>query len=223
MAQGGTLFLDEIGEIGLGTQVKLLRVLQEKEFEPLGSTRTVKADVRLIAATNKDLESGISEKAFRVDLYYRLNVFAIFLPPLSDRKPDILLLADYFLEKCSARHRKNVRRISTPAIDMLTAYHWPGNIRELENAIEWAVIVCDNKVIHSYHLPPTLQTAEASGTVMGLSLKDATENYERELIQDALKTTRGNRARAARLLQTTERIIGYKVRALGINCQRFRD
>ena len=223
MAQGGTLFLDEIGEIGLGTQVKLLRVLQEKEFEPLGSTGTVKADVRLIAATNKDLESAMSDKDFRVDLYYRLNVFAIFLPPLSDRKPDILLLADYFLEKCSARHRKNVRRISTPAIDMLTAYHWPGNIRELENAIERAVIVCDDNVIHSYHLPPTLQTAEASGTVMGLSLKDATENYERELIQDALKTTRGNRARAARLLQTTERIIGYKVRALGINCQRFRD
>ena len=223
VAQGGTLFLDEIGEIGLGSQVKLLRVLQEKEFEPLGSTRTVKADVRLITATNRDLESAISDKEFRVDLYYRLNVFAIFLPPLSDRKPDILLLADHFLEKYSARHRKNVRRISTPAIDMLTAYHWPGNIRELENAIERAVIVCDDKVIHSYHLPPTLQTAEASGTVMGLSLSEATENYERELIQDALKTTRGNRARAARLLQTTERIIGYKVRKLGINYQRFRD
>ncbi len=223
VAQGGTLFLDEIGEIGLSTQVKLLRVLQEKEFEPLGGTRTVKADVRLIAATNKDLESAISEKDFRVDLYYRLNVFAIFLPPLSDRKPDLLLLADYFLEKYSARHRKNVRRISTPAIDMLTSYHWPGNIRELENAIERAVIVCDDNVIHSYHLPPTLQTAEASGTLMGLSLSEATENYERELIQDALKTTRGNRARAARLLQTTERIIGYKVRKLGINGKRFRE
>ena len=222
VAQGGTLFLDEIGEIGLSTQAKLLRVLQEKEFEPLGSTSTVKADVRLIAATNRDLESAMLEKDFRVDLYYRLNVFAIFLPPLSDRKPDILLLADYFLERYSARHRKNVRRISTPAIDMLTAYHWPGNIRELENAIERAVIVCDDKVLHSYHLPPTLQTAEASGTVMGLSLSEATENYERELIQEALKTTRGNRARAARLLQTTERIIGYKVRKLGINGRRFR-
>ena len=223
LADGGTIFLDEIGEIGLSTQVKLLRVLQEREFEPLGSTETIKVDVRLIAATNRDLESAISEKEFRPDLYYRLNVFAIFLPPLSDRKPDILLLADFFLERYSARHRKSVRRISTPAIDMLMAYHWPGNIRELENAIERAVIVCDNSVIHSYHLPPTLQTAEASGTMMGLSLKEAAENYERELIQDALKTTRGNRARAAHLLQTTERIIGYKVRKLDIDCARFRN
>ncbi len=223
LAEGGTIFLDEIGEIGLGTQVKLLRVLQEREFEPLGSTETIKADVRLITATNRDLESAISEREFRPDLYYRLNVFAIFLPPLSDRKPDILLLADYFLERYRARHRKNVKRISTPAIDMLMAYHWPGNIRELENALERAVIVCDDNVIHSYHLPPTLQTAEASGTVMGLSLREAAENYERELIQDALKTTRGNRARAARLLQTTERIIGYKVRKFNIDCGRFRN
>ena len=222
LAEGGTVFLDEIGEIGLSTQVKLLRVLQERAFEPLGSTETIKADIRLIAATNRDLESAIKEKEFRLDLYYRLNVFTIFLPPLRDRKPDILLLSDFFLERYCARHRKNVRRISTPAIDMLMAYHWPGNIRELENTMERAVIVCDDNVIHSYHLPPTLQTAEASGTVMGISLKEAAETYERELIQDTLKTTRGNRARAARLLQTTERIIGYKIRKLNINCDRFR-
>ena len=222
LAEGGTLFLDEIGEIGLGTQVKLLRILQEKEFEPLGATKTIRADVRFIAATNKDLEAAIVDGTFRADLYYRLNVFNIYLPPLSDRKSDILLLADHFLQTCASQHGLTIKRISTPAIDMLSSYHWPGNIRELENAIQRAVIECDGEVIHSYHLPATLQTAEESGTLMSLSLREATENYEQALIQDALKTTRGNRAQAARLLRTSERIIGYKVKQLGIDCQRFR-
>jgi Nif-specific regulatory protein len=222
MAEGGTLFLDEIGDINPGTQVKLLRVLQEREFERLGGTDTVKVNVRLIAATNKDMERAIAESAFREDLYYRLNVFMIFVPSLRERKADLLLLADHFLEKFSREHSKVIKRISTPAIDMLMAYHWPGNVRELENALERAVLVCDGAVIHSHHLPPTLQTADSSGTVTRVSLKDAVAGFERDLIQDALKTTRGNRAKAARLLDTTERILNYKVRAYAVDVRRFK-
>jgi Nif-specific regulatory protein len=223
MAEGGTLFLDEIGDINPGTQVKLLRVLQEREFERLGGTDTVRVNVRLIAATNKDMEKAIAEGKFREDLYYRLNVFTIFVPPLRDRKADLLLLADHFLEKFSREHGKVIKRISTPAIDMLMAYHWPGNVRELENVLERAILVCDGAVIHGHHLPPSLQTADASGTVTRVSLKDAVAAYERDLIQDALKTTRGNRAKAARLLDTTERILNYKVRGYGIDSRRFKS
>ncbi|HXG91531.1 MAG TPA: sigma 54-interacting transcriptional regulator [Blastocatellia bacterium] len=222
MAEGGTLFLDEIGDLNLQTQVKLLRVLQEREFERLGGTETIKVNVRLIAATNKDLEKAIAEGEFREDLYYRLNVFTIFVPPLRERKSDILLLADHFLEKYSLEHGKHIKRISTPAIDMLTSYHWPGNVRELENCIERAALVCEGHVIHGHHLPPTLQTAAASGTVTRLSLAAAVEAFEKDMIQDALKTTRGNRARAAAMLDTTERILGYKVKKYGIDCGRFR-
>jgi Nif-specific regulatory protein len=222
MAEGGTLFLDEIGDVNLGTQVKLLRVLQEREFERVGGTETVKVNVRLIAATNKDMEKALADADFREDLYYRLNVFTIFVPPLRERKADLLLLADHFLEKFSREHNKVIKRISTPAIDMLTAYHWPGNVRELENALERAVLVCDGQVVHGHHLPPSLQTADSSNTVTRVSLKDAVVAYERDLILDALKTTRGNRAKAARLLDTTERILNYKVRGYGIDARRFR-
>ena len=222
LAEGGTLFLDEIGDINLATQVKLLRVLQEREFERLGGIDTVKVNVRLIAATNQDMEKGIAEGTFREDLYYRLNVFTIFVPPLRDRKADMLLLADHFVEKFSREHGKIIKRISTPAIDMLMSYHWPGNVRELENALERSVLVCDGQVIHGHHLPPSLQTAESSGTVTRVSITDAVGAYEKDLIQDALKTTRGNRAKAARLLATTERVFDYKVRKYGIDSQRFR-
>jgi Nif-specific regulatory protein len=222
MAEGGTLFLDEIGEVNPGTQVKLLRVLQEREFERLGGTDTVKVNVRLIAATNQDMEKGIAEGKFREDLFYRLNVFTIFVPPLRDRKADLLLLADHFVEKFSREHSKMIKRISTPAIDMLMSYHWPGNVRELENALERSVLVCDGQVIHGHHLPPSLQTAESSGTVTRVSMEDAVEAYEKDLIQDALKTTRGNRAKAARLLDTTERVFNYKVKKYAVDAQRFR-
>ena len=144
------------------------------------------------------------------------------MPPLRERKADLLLLADHFLEKFSREHNKVIKRISTPAIDMLTAYHWPGNVRELENALERAVLVCDGAVVHGHHLPPSLQTADSSNTVTRVSLKDAVVAYERDLILDALKTTRGNRAKAARLLDTTERILNYKVRGYGIDARRFR-
>jgi Nif-specific regulatory protein len=222
MAEAGTLFLDEIGELSQATQIKLLRVLQEREYERLGWTETIKSNVRLIAATNKDLEKAIREGVFREDLYYRLNVFTIYLPPLRERRPDILELAEHFIDKYARQHHKRIKRISTPAIDMLTSYHWPGNVRELENCIERTLLVCDGNVIHGHHLPPTLQTASASDTVTRLSLTAAIEAYEKDLIQDALKTSRGNRARAAKLLDTTERILGYKVKKYTIDCQRFR-
>jgi Nif-specific regulatory protein len=222
LAEGGTLFLDEIGDMKVSTQVKLLRVLQEKEFDRLGGTASIRSDVRLIAGTNKDLEKAMAEGKFREDLYYRLNVFAIFVPPLRDRKSDLLLLADHFLQKYAREHKKDIRRISTPAIDMLTAYHWPGNVRELENVIERAVLVCDSNVLHGHHLPPTLQTAQASGTVTTLSFADAVAAYEKDLITDALKTTRGNRSKAASLLRTTERVVNYKARKYEIDVTRFR-
>jgi Nif-specific regulatory protein len=221
LAEGGTLFLDEIGDVDVTTQVKLLRALQEREIERLGGTHSIRVNVRLVAATHRPLEELMAAGAFREDLFYRLNVFTIFAPPLRERKPDIMLLADHFLAKYSVEHSKHIKRIATPAIDMLTSYHWPGNVRELENTIERAVLVCDASVIHGHHLPPTLQTAEASGTMPRTSLDETVASFERDLIQDALKSTRGNRARAARLLQTTERILGYKVRKYGIDPARF--
>jgi Nif-specific regulatory protein len=222
LAGGGTIFLDEVGDLSAMTQVKLMRVLQEQSFERVGGTETIQVDVRVLAATNKNLEEMMGKGTFREDLYYRLNVFSIYLPPLRDRRTDLLLLADHFMLKYGRQHNKPVKRISTPAIDMLMRYHWPGNVRELENCIERAVLVCDDQVIHSYHLPPTLQTAESSDTVTRLSLKDAVASYEKELIQDALKTTRGNAAKTARLLNTTERILGYKIKQYQIDAKRFK-
>jgi Nif-specific regulatory protein len=222
MADGGTLFLDEVGDLNPAAQVKLLRVLQQREIERLGGTQSIRVDVRLIAATHRPLEKLITEGTFREDLYYRLNVFTIFAPPLRERKPDIMLLADHFMQKYAKEHEKHIKRISTPAIDMLTSYHWPGNVRELENTIERAVLVCDGGVIHGHHLPPTLQTAEASGTVTRVALDEAVQAYEKDLIQDALKSTRGNRTRAAKLLRSSERIIRYKVRKYAIDYHRFR-
>ena len=222
LADGGTLFLDEVGELSSSTQVKVLRALQEKEFERLGGVQPILVDTRLVTATNCDLELAMRQGAFREDLYYRLNVFSIFMPALRDRKPDILLLADHFAEKYATVLGKSVRRISTPAIDMLMAYHWPGNVRELENCIERAVLVSGGGVIHGHDLPPTLQTAQLSDTLPEVSLKSAVENYERDLLLDTLKSARGNQAEVARLLRTTSRIVGYKLQKHRIDPARYR-
>ncbi|MGD9873817.1 MAG: sigma-54 interaction domain-containing protein [Kiritimatiellia bacterium] len=221
MADGGTLFLDEIGEVPPAMQVKLLRVLQERTFERVGGTETIKVNVRLIAATNRDLQALVGEGKFRDDLFYRLNVYPIYVPPLKKRKTDIALLADHFLEKYARENRKDIRRLSSAVIDMLMSYHWPGNVRELENCMERAVLVAEGNVIHPHHLPPTLQTAEAAGNTATGSLKSQVDAYERDLIVDALKSTRGNMAAAARILQTTPRIFGYKVRAHQIDPNRY--
>jgi Nif-specific regulatory protein len=204
-------------------QIKLLRVLQEREFERVGGTTTIKADVRLIAATNRDLEMLIQKEHFRQDLYYRMNVFPVHIPPLRERRTDILLLADYFAERYSLKNHKNVRRISTPAIDMLMAYHWPGNVRELENCIERAVVLSDDDVIHGHHLPPSLQTAESSGTVPRGTLRATLDRIERELLVEALKSSRGNMAVAAASLGITERIMGLRVRKYKVASRRFRS
>jgi Nif-specific regulatory protein len=222
LANGGTIFLDEIGALALESQGKLLRVLQERELERLGATKTIKVNVRLIAATNKDLAAEVEGGSFREDLFYRLNVYPIYLPPLREREADILMLADYFLEKYAREYNKDIKRISTPAIDALVQYHWPGNVREIENCMERSVLLCDDQVIHSYHLPPTLATAEQTGTQQSQSLPDAVERYERELLIDALKTSRGNMRRAAKSLKTTERIFGYKVRKYDITPRQYR-
>jgi len=220
-ANGGTLFLDEIGDFAAATQVKILRVLQERQFERVGSNRTLKTDARIIAATNRDLEKAVEQEIFRQDLYYRVNVFPIFLPPLRERRDDILLLADYFVEQYSKKMSRDVRRISTPAINMMVAYHWPGNVRELENCIERAVLLSSNNVIHAHHLPPTLQTSDASDTVGIGSLKERVSLFERDMIIDALKRCNGNLAATARDLDSTTRIIGYKVKELGIDYRKY--
>jgi Nif-specific regulatory protein len=222
LAHRGTIFLDEIGSINLDVQANLLRILQEKEFDRVGGQRTIKVDVRVIIATNKNLEQAVEDGTFRGDLYYRLNVFPIYMPPLRERKTDILLLADYFLEKYAKENHKDIRRFSTPAIDMLMQYHWPGNVRELENCIERAVLVCEEGVIHSYHLPPTLQTGKESGTLPALSLEEAVANLEREMIIDSLKNTRGNITGAAKILQTTVRKFAYKAQLHGIDYRTYR-
>ncbi|PKN64202.1 MAG: sigma-54-dependent Fis family transcriptional regulator [Deltaproteobacteria bacterium HGW-Deltaproteobacteria-15] len=222
LANGGTIFLDEIGSLALESQGKLLRVLQERELERLGGTRTIKVNVRLVAATNKNLANAVETGTFREDLFYRLNVYPIFMPPLRDREADILLLSDYFLVKYAREYGKDIKRISTPAIDALVQYHWPGNVRELENCIERAVLLCDDQVVHGYHLPPTLQTAEQTGTQQSQSLEEAMERYEKELLIDALKTSRGNIRQASKSLHTTERIFGYKVKKYDINPRQYR-
>ena len=222
LAAGGTIFLDEIGDFSPSTQIKLLRVLQEREFERVGGSATIKTDVRVIAATNRNLDDLIAAEKFRQDLYYRLNVFSIHVPPLRERKTDIPLLADFFVEKYSKVNHKHIVRISTPAIDMLMAYHWPGNVRELENCMERAVLVSSDDVIHGHHLPPTLQTAEATGTGHRGTLQDELDRIERELILDALKSSRGNMAKAAADLGLTERIMGLRVKKFNIDYRRFR-
>lgn len=222
LANGGTVFLDEIGSLALESQGKLLRVLQEKDFERLGGVKTIKVNIRLIAATNQELTSAVEAGTFREDLFYRLNVYPIYLPPLREREADLLLLADYFLEKYARAYNKDIQRISTPAIDAFTRYHWPGNVRELENCLERAVLLCDDQVVHSYHLPPTLQTAEDTGTQQSQSFEEAVETFERELLIDALKSSRGNMRQATIALKTTERIFRYKVKNYNILPRQYK-
>lgn len=226
LANGGTLFLDEIGDISPSVQVRLLRILQEQSFERVGSDKTTKVNVRIIAATSSNLEEAIQNGKFREDLYYRLNVFPIHLPPLRERRSDIMLLADYFVKKYNKLYNKNIKRISTAAINMMMAYHWPGNVRELENCIERSVLTSQDDVMHGYSLPPSLQTSEETNTAIipseGASLKTMLDSYEREVIIDSLKKYRGNAAAAARNLQTTPRVLNYAIQRLTILPQNYK-
>ena len=220
-AEEGTLFLDEIGDFSPSTQVKLLRVLQEREYERVGSNRTVKGNVRIVAATNRDLESAVEAGLFRQDLYYRVNVFPIVLPPLRRRKDDILLLADHFVAKYAQKLGKDVRRISTQAINMMAAYHWPGNVRELENCIEYAVLLSRDHVIHGHNLPPTLQMPDIDDTAQGDSLRHRVAILEKDMIVDALKCCHGSINASARRLGITARMVRYKIKKLRIDHQQF--
>ncbi|MDR1100305.1 MAG: sigma 54-interacting transcriptional regulator [Treponema sp.] len=223
LAHKGTLFLDEIAELSPQIQVKLLRVLQERELERVGGTSTIKVDVRLIAATNRNLEEEVKQGRFREDLYYRLNVFPLHTPPLRERKSDLILLADHFAEKYAEKNGKLIKRISTPALDLLTSYSWPGNVRELENCIERAVILSTDMVIHSYNLPPSLQSAVSTNTEPTTTLEAALSRLEKELIVEALKISDGNMAAAARRLGISERQMGLRVHHYGINWRIFRS
>ena len=228
LADKGTLFLDEIGDISLPMQLKLLRFIQEHTFYRVGGNTERKVDVRIIAATSRNLEDMIAKGTFREDLYYRLNVFPIYMPALRNRKSDIILLAEYFLQKYSKIHNKTVLRISTPAINMITSYYWPGNVRELENCMEYAVLNTSDNVISGYNLPPSLQTAEATAQ-SSVTPTERTGNYEamvasfeKELIVNALKVTKGNATAAAKYLGTTQRVVLYKIKRLAIDTALYK-
>lgn len=222
-ADKGTLFLDEIGDLPPSAQAKVLRAIQDQEIHSLGSEQSIPVDVRLICATHRPLEHLVDQGVFRADLYYRINVFPLFIPPLRDRKEDILPLADHFLELFSKEYDRPVRRISTPAIDLLLQYHWPGNIRELKNVLERAVLVCDEAVIRTHHFSPSLQTAKSSNTLNTLQtgFTETIAKMEQELLVDALKNARGNIHQAARDLHMTYRIFQYKLKKYGIDYKRF--
>ena len=222
LADGGTIFLDEVGELSLPMQAKLLRILQQKTFERVGGSKPVRVDLRIIAATNRNLPDMIEKGAFREDLYYRLNVFPITIPPLRDRASDVILLADHFITKYAEEMGKNVKRISTPALNMLMAYHWPGNVRELENVIERSVILSDDGVIHGYNLPPSLQTSTETGTSFGCGLEAKINAVEYEMIVEALKTYGGNVTEAAKELSLSRRILGLRMEKHGINYRTYR-
>lgn len=225
MADGGTLFLDEIGDLSPSTQVKLLRVIQEREFERVGGTKTIQVDIRLIVATNKDLEREVREGRFREDLYYRLNVVSLFLPSLRERREDIPVLVNHFLAEASKENKKNVKYITDAAMEILMNYAWPGNVRELENALERAVVLCKGETL-TPELFPIPQYGKHAGLTSfnpGLSseppsskLPEAVETLERRMIEAALKQTGQNQRRAAEILGLTERMIGYKIKIYGL-------
>ena len=228
MANGGTLFLDEVGDMSLGTQAKLLRVLQEKEFERVGGTLTLRVDVRLVAATNRDLESMVKTGEFREDLYYRLSVFPIMLPPLRERRSDIMPLVSHFIKKLSEQHHRNVLRVSSEVADLLMNYAWPGNIRELENIIERAMILCGTECeIQAIHLPAgvrnvTVKQALSSQKISASSLQEALDALEARMIGEALEEAEGNMAKAAEQLGISDRIMGLRMKKYGFDFRVFR-
>ncbi|OGP73545.1 MAG: two-component system response regulator [Deltaproteobacteria bacterium RBG_16_49_23] len=215
-ADGGTLFLDEIGELSPSTQVKLLRILQEKEFQRLGSNLTLKTDVRVIAATHRNLEEAMRKGFFREDLYYRLNVITIHLPPLRERKEDIPLLIDHFLKKYSELNQKKIQDLSKEARTLLLRYPYPGNVRELENLIERAVVLCRGEIINTQDLPFHLKEEKSErqweASEKSRSLPDSLEEIERDLIVKALHQHQGVQTRAAESLGISERVLRYKIK-----------
>lgn len=221
LAQGGTVFLDDIEELSPAAQKAVLRVLHEGTVQRKGAAGPVAVDVRVVAATSASLGERMAKGEFLEDLYYGLSVLPIYVPALRDRAGDILPLAEHFLGEYSRKLGKPLRRISTPTIDLLNQYHWPGNARELANCMERAAMLCDEGVVRTYHLPPTLQTAESSNTGPSLSFGEAVAKFEQELLIEALKKARGNMFQAARDLRESYRVVNYKVKKYGIDPKRF--
>lgn len=217
LADGGTIFLDEIGDLNSSLQAKLLRVLQEQVFERLGGTKSIKVDVRIIAATNRNLEEMVKKGLFRDDLYWRLNVIPVFIPPLRDRKEDIPVLAEHFLDRFNKEYGKKIT-LSPEAVDILTSYSWPGNVRELENTIERLIVLSENNIITAKDIPVHIKS-ENLRTIRFKSTDTLTkqlEEIERLSIEEALRKTGFNQAAAAKILGITPRQIGYKIKKYGI-------
>ncbi len=219
-ANGGTLFLDEIGDLSISVQVKLLRFLQERTFTRIGSNEELRSDVRFIAATSRNLEELMAKKLFREDLYYRLSVFPIVVPSLVERAEDILPLAQHFLSKMNAKYGKNITSISSPAANLLQSYSWPGNVRELENCIERAVLTAKDDCIHSYNLPPTMQSPDFTEDPFNpdeqLSFEKQMAMVEKHILENALKRHNGNRTAAGRELGLSPRMMNYHLNKAGI-------
>jgi len=228
LAKEGTLFLDEIGDMPLSMQAKILRVLQEREFERVGGTRTMTADVRVIAATHRDLDAAVAQGTFRQDLFYRLQGVGIVLPPLRERVDDLPLLATHLLERAAQRLARQPAVLSPEALRCLWTYPWPGNVRELQHVLEGAMVLSDG-VIRPDHLPPAIQRAAQArpaaptGPVLSGSLDEALEEWERRMILDALQQTQGVQARAAKILGVSERSLWYRIKKLGIQVRTPDD
>ena len=224
LAHGGTIFLDEIGDMSPALQVKVLRVLQEKQFERIGGVKTIQVDVRIIAATNQDLEQAITEKRFREDLFYRLNVIPIHLPPLRERKVDIPILANHFLNKFCKMKRRSEKRISPECMNLLIRYAWPGNVRELENLIEMLVVMKEDDEIGGGDLPGKILNADSRDyphqielPVEGLNFNDLVDKFERDLLSKALLRTGGAKKKAAELLNLNRTTFVEKLKRFKIN------
>jgi two-component system NtrC family response regulator len=226
-AEGGSIFLDEIGDLAPGTQIKLLRILQEKEFQRLGSNLTLKTDVRVIAATHRDLEEAMKKGQFREDLYYRLNVISLYLPPLRERREDIPLLIDYFLKKYSRQNQKSISDISKDARNLLLHHPYPGNVRELENLIERAVVLCREEIITTQDLPFHLKEGKPERLwefEKGVkSLPESLEEIERNLIVKALHQYQGVQTKAAESLGISERVLRYKLKKYQIRFEEMKE
>jgi len=223
MANSGTIFLDEIGDLPLSIQVKLLRAIQQRQIERIGGNHTIDIDVRIITATNRNLEEMIKQKEFREDFYYRINVFPIYVPALRDHCTDIPILIDHFIEKLNKRDGSNVKRITGGALDMLMIYSWPGNIRELENVIERSMILTTDNVIHSYNLPPTLQTGVSSDTVTKGRLNNVIERVEKQLVIDTLISMKGKVTKSAEELGITRRVMGILIAKYNIQVDNYKN
>jgi len=216
LADGGTLLLDEVGELSLKSQVDFLRVLETKEFRRLGGTKLITVDVRIIAATNRNLEEAVKQGDFREDLYYRLNVVPIRLPPLRDRADDVPLLVDRFLAECSAQHHREPKDVSREAMRLLRLYGWPGNIRQLRNLMERLVVTVKDAMIQPEHLPEEIQASKEDARTMVVTLGTSLDQLEREVIQRTLTEITNHREKAAKLLGISLRALQYKIKEYGI-------